>query len=35
MSVQHIYDIAPLGSLIRYANGEAQPPARFTRKLKA
>lgn len=35
MSVQHIYDTAPLGALIHYSNGEAQPPERFTRKLKA
>lgn len=35
MSVQHIYDAAPLGAIIRFSNGEPQPPARFTRKLKA
>ena len=35
MSAQHIYDTAPLGSLIRYSNGEPRPPERFTRKLKA
>lgn len=35
MSAQLIYDTAPLGSLIRYSNGEPRPPERFTRKLKA
>ncbi|MCC4232608.1 hypothetical protein LL253_07880 [Sphingobium soli] len=35
MSAQLIYDTAPLGSLIRYSNGEPRPPQRFTRKLKA
>lgn len=35
MSAQSIYDTAPLGSLIRYSNGERRPPERFTRKLKA
>lgn len=35
MSAQHIYDTAPLGSLIRYSNGEPRPPDRFSRKLKA
>jgi hypothetical protein len=35
MSAQHIYDTAPLGALVRYSNGEPQPPARFKRKLKA
>lgn len=35
MSAQSIYDTAPLGSLIRYSNGEPRPPERFTRKLKA
>lgn len=35
MFAQHIYDTAPLGSLIRYSNGEPRPPQRFTRKLKA
>lgn len=35
MSAQHIYDTAPLGSLIRFSNGEPQPPARFSRKLRA
>ncbi len=35
MSAQHIYDSAPLGSLIRFSNGEPRPAARFTRKLRA
>jgi len=35
MSAQHIYDTAPLGALIRYSNGEPQPPARFKRKVRA
>ncbi|EZP82495.1 hypothetical protein BV97_01992 [Novosphingobium resinovorum] len=35
MSAQLIFDTAPLGSLIRYSNGEPRPPERFTRKLKA
>jgi hypothetical protein len=35
MFAQDIYDTAPLGSLIRYSNGEPRPPERFTRKLKA
>lgn len=35
MSARLIYDTAPLGSLIRFSNGEPQPPARFTRKLRA
>lgn len=35
MSAQYIFDTAPLGSLIRYSNGEPRPPARFTRKLRA
>lgn len=35
MSAQHIYDTAPLGSLITFSNGEPRPPARFTRKLRA
>lgn len=35
MSAQHIYDSAPLGSLITFSNGEPRPPARFTRKLRA
>ena len=35
MSAQSIYDTAPLGSLIRYSNGEPRPPERFTCKLRA
>lgn len=35
MRAQHIYDTAPLGSLIRFSNDEPRPPARFTRKLRA
>lgn len=35
MSAQRIYDTAPLGSLIRFSNGQPRPPARFSRKLKA
>jgi len=35
MSAQHVFDNAPLGSLIRYSNGEPSPPVRFSRKLQA
>jgi len=35
MRAQQTYDTAPLGSLIRFSNGEARPPARFTRKVRA
>lgn len=35
MSAQHIHDNAPLGSLIRFSNGEPHPTQRFTRKLRA
>jgi len=35
MSAMTIYQHAPLGSLIRYSDGAAKPPARFTRKLAA
>lgn len=35
MSAQHIYDAAPLGSLITFSNGEPRPPRHFTRKLRA
>lgn len=35
MSARLIYDTAPLGSLIRFSNGEPRPPERFTRKLRA
>ncbi|TCQ01788.1 hypothetical protein C8J34_12612 [Rhizobium sp. PP-F2F-G36] len=33
MSAQHIHDLAPLGAIIRYADGTARPPARHSRKL--
>jgi len=33
MSAQHVFDTAPLGSLIRFSDGAPRPPARFTRKL--
>jgi hypothetical protein len=35
MSAHHIYDNAPLGSLIRYSDGTPQPPARFNKRLAA
>lgn len=35
MNAQSIYDAVPLGSLVRFCNGEPRPPARFSRKLKA
>ena len=35
MSAQLIYDIVPLGSLIRYSDGTPKPPARFNKKLAA
>ncbi|MGY4752600.1 hypothetical protein ACVNHC_22290 [Pannonibacter sp. Q-1] len=35
MSASLVLDIAPLGSLIAYADGEPKPPARFTKKLAA
>jgi hypothetical protein len=35
MSAQLIYDIAPLGSIIRYSDGTPKPPQRFKRKLAA
>ena len=35
MSAHHIYDNAPLGSLVRYSDGMPKPPARFNRKLAA
>jgi len=34
-TARHIYETAPLGSLIAYANGEPRPPERFKRKLRA
>ena len=33
MSARTLFDTAPLGALVRYSNGEPQPPARFTKKL--
>lgn len=35
MSAQQIVDHAPLGSIVRYADGAAQPPARHGKKLAA
>lgn len=35
MSAQHIYDTAPLGSLIRFSSQTPRPPERFARKLRA
>ena len=35
MSANTIIDTAPLGALIRYADGSPKPPARFTKKLAA
>jgi hypothetical protein len=35
MTASLVFDIAPLGSLVAYANGEPKPPARFTKKLAA
>lgn len=35
MSAHTIYDCAALGSVIRYSDGTARPPARFRRKLSA
>lgn len=35
VSASLVFDIAPLGSLVAYANGEPKPPARFTKKLAA
>ncbi|WP_298673120.1 hypothetical protein [uncultured Sphingomonas sp.] len=34
-TAQNIYATAPLGSLIRYGNGQPRPPERFKRKLRA
>lgn len=33
-SARHVYETAPLGSLIKYGNGEPRPPERFKRKLR-
>ncbi|MDN5788696.1 hypothetical protein, partial [Pseudorhodobacter sp.] len=35
MSATMIIDSVPLGSLIRYTDGNPKPPARFTKKLAA
>lgn len=35
MSASLIFDIAPLGSLVAYSDGQPKPPARFTKKLAA
>ena len=35
MSAHNIYDIAPIGALIRYTDHKPKPPARFTKKLAA
>ncbi|NMN03815.1 MULTISPECIES: hypothetical protein [unclassified Novosphingobium] len=35
MNAQSVFDAVPLGSLVRFSNGEPRPPARFSRKLKA
>ncbi|RIA46410.1 hypothetical protein DFR49_0951 [Hephaestia caeni] len=35
MSAKTVYERAPLGALIRYSNGEARPPERHNRKLRA
>lgn len=35
MSATTIIDTAPLSALIRYADGNPKPPARFTKKLAA
>lgn len=35
MSASLVFDIAPLGALIAYSDGQPKPPSRFTRKLAA
>lgn len=35
MSAQQIHDLAPLGSIIRFSDGTAQPPQRHRKKLAA
>ncbi|TGR23120.1 MULTISPECIES: hypothetical protein [unclassified Mesorhizobium] len=35
MSAHIVYDSAPLGSVIRYSDGTARPPARFRKKLSS
>lgn len=34
-TARHIYEAAPLGSLIRFSNGQPQPPARFKKQVRA
>lgn len=34
-SARHVYESAPLGSLVRYSNGEPCPPERFKKKVRA
>ena len=35
MSAQLIYDLAPLGSLVRFSDGAPRPPERHRKKLAA
>ena len=35
LSAREIYDIAPLGALIRFSDGTPEPPARHRRKRTA
>jgi hypothetical protein len=35
MSAQALYDTAPLGAVVRYSNGEPEPPARHKHKHRA
>lgn len=35
MSASLIFDLAPLGSLVAYSDGDPRPPARFCKKLAA
>lgn len=35
MSAQRIYDLVPLGAVIRYSDGTPRPPERFRKKLAA
>ena len=35
MTAQLIYDLVPLGSIIRYSDGTPRPPERFAKKLSA
>jgi hypothetical protein len=34
MTARAIFESAPLGSLVRYSDGQPRPPARFTRRLE-